>query len=249
MTRYISILIVLLVTASAYGFDFRKENLEHKIVAGFNFGATTPTSIPREIRKIEGWWPQFTPQLGYNIIYNTSDRWAVGSGILLDYKGMGVRDRVRYLYTEVKLEKDGNYLTGYFTGKNETTVKMAYVTIPLYARFKINDTWNVRGGGYMSYAYSTSFKGKVWDGYMRAPDPTGSEIVIENKGDATFDFGDDVKTFDFGILAGGEMKINQRFNVFGTFNWGVTPIFHNSFKAVPFKMHNIYVTLGISYNL
>ncbi|SHF97777.1 porin family protein [Dysgonomonas macrotermitis] len=249
MTRYISILIVLLVTASAYGFDFRKENLEHKIVAGFNFGATTPTSIPREIRKIEGWWPQFTPQLGYNIIYNTSDKWAVGSGILLDYKGMGVRDRVKYLYTEVKLEKDGNYLTGYFTGKNETTVKMAYVTIPLYARFKINDTWNVRGGGYMSYAYSTSFKGKVWDGYMRAPDPTGSEIVIENKGDATFDFGDDVKTFDFGILAGGEMKINQRFNVFGTFNWGLTPIFHNSFKAVPFKMHNIYVTLGISYNL
>lgn len=249
MTRYFSLLLISMLSIAAYGINFKKENLEHKIVAGFNIGASTPTSIPREVRKIEAWWPQFTPQLGYHIIYNTNDKWAVGSGILLDYKGMGVRDNVKFLYTEVKLEADGNYLSGYFTGKNETTVKMAYVTVPLFARYKINNQWKVRAGGYVSYAYSTSFKGKVWDGYMRAPDPTGSEIVIENKGDATFDFGDEIRTFDFGILAGCDMKINRRFNLSGTLNWGLTPIFSNSFKAVPFKMHNIYISLGMSYNL
>lgn len=249
MNRYIGLLLVCILCTSAYGLDFRKENLEHKIVAGFNLGATTPVSIPREVRKIESWWPQFTPQLGYNILYNTNNKWAIGSGIVLDYKGMGVRDRVKYLYTEVKLEADGNYLSGYFTGTNETTVKMAYVTIPLFVRYTINDKWNIRAGGYASYAYSTSFKGKVWDGYMRAPDPTGSEIIIENKGDATFDFGNEIRTFDFGILAGGDMKINHRFNLSGSLNWGLTPVFRNSFRAVPFRMHNIYMTLGISYNL
>lgn len=249
MIRYICFTVICMFSLSAYSLDFKKENLEHKIVAGLNLGATTPTSIPREVRKIEAWWPQFTPQLGYHIIYNTNNKWALGSGILLDYKGMGVRDKVKYLYTEVKLEADGNYLSGYFSGKNETTVKMAYVTIPLFVRYKINEKWNIRAGGYASYAYSTSFKGKVWDGYMRAPDPTGSEILIENKGDATFDFGDEIRTFDFGVLAGCDMKINHRFSLSGSFNWGVTPVFSNSFKAVPFKMNNIYVSLGMSYNL
>lgn len=225
------------------------QKFEHRIVVGYNIGATAPSSIPREIRKIDGWWPQFTPQLGYNIIYKTNSPWQLGSGIMLDYKGMGAREKVKNLYTEIKLEEDGRFLSGYFSGMNEVRIKSAYVTIPLFVRYKINEKWYVRGGGYASYRFSSSFKGEVWNGHMRTPDPTGQEISLENKGDATFDFGSDMRDFDFGILAGGEMKINEKFNLYGNLNWGLSPVFHSSFTPMPFKMYNIYFAIGVAYNL
>lgn len=249
MDTFKYIYLILLLAVSLPSFADEGSKLEHKIVAGYNIGATAPTSMPEEVRSLNGWWPQFTPQLGYNIIYNLSPKWGIGSGIMLDYKGMGVREEVKYLYTEVRLEDNGDYLTGYFTGKNETRIKTSYVTVPLFGRYKINDKWNVRAGGYVSYKFSSSFKGEVWDGYMRAPDPTGAEISLTNKGDATFDFGDDVRDFDFGVLAGAEMHIKDRFSLNGNLSWGLTPIFHRSFTAMPFKMYNIYFTIGLAYDL
>ncbi len=100
--------------------------LEHQIVAGFNIGASAPTSIPEEIRSIDSYWPQFTPQLGYNVVYRFKDQWGIGSGILLDYKGMGIRAKVKSLHTIVDVKEGDKTGTteGYFTGKNKTEVKL-----------------------------------------------------------------------------------------------------------------------------
>jgi len=250
------ILLFLLCSASVNATDKEKnkngnkftDNLTHKIVAGFNIGGTAPLPFPREIRKIKGWWPQFTPQLGYNVTYRANDKWSVGSGILLDYKGMGTRANVKYMHTRVKLEDDGKELEGYFVGRNETRVKTAYVTIPVYAIYHINNKWNIRAGGYVSYAFSSSFKGKVWDGYLRVGDPTGEKIELYEK-EATFDFGDDIRNFDFGLTLGSEMKVNEKFGIFGNLGWGLTSIFKKDFKAIDFDMYNIYLALGLTYKL
>lgn len=220
---------------------------EHKIVAGFNFGATAPLPIPEEVRKIEAWWPQFTPQLGYNILYKVNNRWGIGSGILLNYKGMGVKDKVKYMHTRVVVE-DGTdkELEGYFVGKNKTTVKTAYVTIPVYASFRANDNWSFKAGGYVSYLFSGQFKGSVSDGYLRVGDPLGEKVEITK---ATFDFNDDLRSFEFGLTAGAERKINNRFGVYGNIDWSLTPIFPSKFRAMEFDMYNIYITLGLTYKL
>jgi len=249
--KYYKILILLLLAYStAYASDNNNKNdkLTHQIIAGFNIGGTTPIPLPREIRSLNGWWPQFTPQLGYNIIYTPAEKWGFGSGILLDYKGMGARDRVKYMHTRVRLEDGGRELEGYFVGKNETRVKIAYVTIPFYAVYNINKIWNIRVGGYASYAFSSSFKGKVWDGYLRVGDPTGEKIELYEK-EATFDFGDDIRSFDFGLTLGTEMKINERFGVFGNLNWGLQPIFKKNSRPMDFDMYNIYFAFGLTYKL
>lgn len=246
--KYITLIsIMLFLSTSAYAFD--KEQIEHRIVAGFSLGATAPAPIPREIRKVTGWWPQFTPQLGYNVIYNPHKKWGVGSGIVLDYKGMGAKADAKYIHTRVRLSEGGEELEGYFVGTNKTTVKLAYVTIPLFARYKITEKWHLRAGGYASYAFSTSFEGEVYDGYLRTPDPTGEKIVFEEGDKATYDFGSDIRSFDFGVLLGGEMKVNNRFNIYGNMSWGLRPVFKKDFKAMDFKMYNIYFTMGLAYRL
>ena len=249
-TKYILFILCAFLSLPIFSKDGAPGTFEHKIVAGFNLGATAPIPIPQEVRSIDGWWPQFTPQLGYNVIYNHTDKWGFGSGILLDYKGMGVRDKVKYMYTSVILQKgDKDALDGYFTGRNETRVKSSYVTIPLYATYTLNEQWRFRAGGYASYRFSSQFEGEVWDGYLRTPDPTGDKVIIDKTDKATFNFGKDMRDFDFGLTIGAERKINNKFGVYSNLSWGLTSIFPNDYKSVSFKMYNIYLALGLTYNL
>jgi len=243
----ISFAIFSIVTVSLYAQESFTDRLEHKIVAGFNFGATAPLPLPKEVRKIEAWWPQFTPQLGYSILYKIDHQWGIGSGILLNYKGMGVKDKVKYMHTRVVVEEGSTEeLEGYFVGKNETRVKTAYVTIPVYASFRAGDNWSFRAGGYVSYLFSGQFKGSVSDGYLRVGDPVGEKVEITK---ATFDFNDDLRSFDFGLTAGAERKINNRFGIYANLDWGLTPIFPSKFRAMEFDMYNIFLTFGLTYRL
>lgn len=240
--------ILLTVSMSLYSINPVKELVfTHKIVAGFNFGASTPLPIPDEIEKIKGWWPQFAPQLGYNIKCNPHPKWGLGSGILLNFKGMGTKSEVKYLYTQVVMEKDKDTkLRGYFSGNNKMEVKTAYVTVPLYATYNFNEKWQVRLGGYASYLFSGEFTGTVSDGYLRVETPTGEKVEIE---EATFDFGDDIRTFDLGLTMGGEYNINHRFGVYANLDWALTPLFPSDFNLMAFKLRNIYVGVGLTYKL
>lgn len=225
-----------------------KPVFEHQLVAGFNIGATAPISLPQEIRQIDAYWPQFTPQLGYNATYRFSPKCGIGSGILLDYKGMGTNVKVKSLYTivDVKSGEEIGSIEGYFTGKNKTEVKSAYITIPLYFSYKFNDEWNARVGGYGSYRFSSEFSGNVTDGYMREGDPTGERIDIDI---ADFNFGDEMHFFDFGLILGTEYSVNNRFGLFANMSWGLTPVFPSSFKGVDYNLYNIYGTFGLTYHL
>ncbi|MDR1055675.1 MAG: PorT family protein [Prevotellaceae bacterium] len=257
MKKIIALLLIILAAQAVYGQsgeNTAKEKtytLEHKIVAGFNFGATAPMPIPEEVRKVEAWWPQFGAQLGYNILMRGTGNWGIGSGIMLDYKGMGVRDKVKYMHTIVDINTDDNQgkFEGYFTGRNQTIVKNSYVTIPVYLTYYLKEKWRFRLGGYASYLFSSEFSGKVWDGYIRVDDYTGEKILIPEYQPAFFNFGDKLRSFDFGVIGGSEYKLNYRFGIFTNISYGITSIFQSSFKGVGFKMHNLYATIGMTYTL
>ena len=223
----------------------------HKIVVGLNIGATAPNYLSREIRGIDAYWVQFAPQLGYDISYKFADRWSVESGIGLDIKGMGVRDRVKYMYTDVDM--DGSSIKGYFTGRNQTEVKITYVTIPLRLTFDLNPTWRLRAGGYASYRSSSEFSGTVWDGYLRETANmdiiNSNNIEIKEKDIATFDFGKEMRDFDFGISLGFDHQFNRRFGIYTDLTYGLTTVFPSSFKGIDMKMRNIYLQVGMSYTL
>ncbi|NSL86512.1 PorT family protein [Chitinophaga sp. Mgbs1] len=222
-----------------------KPVLEHRILAGFNFGATAPTSLPNTIRKINSYAPGFCPSLGYELAYRPTQKWGAAIGVKLDYKGMTVKDEVLYFPTIINTE-DGGTFTGNFSGKNKTTVRNAYVSIPLSATFTPNEQWRFHLGGYAAWLFSSNFYGNVSDGYIRNGGSTGEKVNITT---ATFDFGKDMRTFDIGLQGGAERKVGKKLSIMGDLSWGLRPVFPSSFKGMDFPMYNIYLTLGVSYKI
>lgn len=246
--RYI--IVTLILTAFCANLSSQivddQKALDINLVLGINIGATAPTPIPAEVRKINSYGPKFNPQLGINVVYNINDKWGIGTGAALDWKGMRVTDEVKYMHTSVTLVEGSEKLTGYFVGKNMTNVNMTYFTVPLYGTFNINSRWRVKLGVYAAKALSSKFNGNVSDGYIRIDTPVGQKQEITESG-ATFDFSEDIRDYDLGILGGGEFKLTNRIGFYGNLQWGLTPFFYSGSNPIEFKMHNIYGTLGITY--
>ena len=244
------IIATVLFTAFAFGAAAQdnSRNFEMSLQLGYNIGATAPIPLPEEVRKINSYNPKFNPSLGVTLGYGFNDRWGVGAGILVDWKGMRVKDEVKYMHTSVVLGEDGERLTGYFVGDNMTNVDMTYLTVPIYATYTFNSKWNVRLGIYAAKALSSGFDGTVNNGYIRIETPTGQKQVIDGEG-ASFDFSEDIRDYDFGFMAGGEYRLNSRFGVYANLSWGVVPFFYKNSNPIEFTMTNIYGTVGITYRL
>ncbi|PSL43394.1 outer membrane protein with beta-barrel domain [Chitinophaga niastensis] len=224
--------------------DF-KPLLEHRILAGFNFGATAPVNFPNTIRKINGYWPQFCPSLGYELSYRATKKWGASVAVKMDYKGMGTKDEVQYFPTIITTS-DGGRFAGTFSGQNQTTVRNAYVSFPVSAVFTPNDNWRFSLGGYVAWLFSSNFYGTVSDGYIRNGGPLGAKIIIT---EATFDFGKEMRTFDCGLQAGASRRVGKKLSVMGNLSWGLRPVFPGDFKGMDFPMYNIYLTLGVAYKI
>ncbi len=218
---------------------------EFKINAGYNIGGTSPLPMPVEVRKIEKYSPpSFAPHIAFEATRWFNDKWGLTAQFTFDYKGFSVKDSVLNLHTEIKMSDE--IYTGNFTGHNETKIKNSYMTIPIMASYRISDKWLVQAGIYTAYLYSPSFSGTASDGYIREGGPTGEKTEVN---EATFDFSDDLRKFDFGLQAAGEWSFSHRFAVRGQLAWGLLPIFPSDFTGVSFKMYNIYGTVGVSYKL
>ncbi|MBO9731153.1 MAG: PorT family protein [Chitinophaga sp.] len=218
---------------------------EHRILAGLNFGATTPIGFPNTIRKVNGYWPEFSPSLGYELSYRVTGRWGAAVAVKLDYKGMGTKDEVQYFPTIITTE-DGGRFQGDFSGKNKTIVRNAYVSFPVSAVFTPNNRWRFNLGGYAAWLFSSNFHGTVSDGYIRNGGPTGEKVIIS---EATFDFGKNMRTFDIGLQGGAAYRVGKKLSVNGNLNWGLRPVFPGDFQGMSFPLYNVYLTLGVTYKI
>ena len=237
----------LLLAINAMGQDnTESDKLTIQAVVGLNIGGSAPLPLPAEVRKIKSYNPRFNPQLGFNVQYRLSDRWGIGSGLTVDWKSMRVKDKVKYMYTTIKTEDSEGTLTGYFVGDNMTESKLIYLTLPVYGTFDINKKWQVRLGVYLAKSLESKFGGTVSDGYIRIDTPTGQKQEIT---EATFDFDDDIRSVDFGMLGGANFNINNRLSVFGNLTWGLVPFFKSGSNPIEFNLHNIFGTLGIAYRI
>ncbi|MDR0824574.1 MAG: PorT family protein [Prevotella sp.] len=244
----IALFIASFFIANLSAQDVDKKSLNLNFLLGFNFGATAPMPLPVEIRGIDSYNPKINPQIGLNVTYGLTDKWGVGTGITLDWKGMRVADHVKYMYTSVVLVEDGDKLTGYFVGKNKTNVDMTYITIPVYGTYSFNEKWQVKMGIYAAKTLSSKFDGDVNDGYIRIESPTGQKQEISGDG-ATFDFGKDARDYDFGMLGGGDFQLSNRIGFYGNMSWGLMPYFYSGANPLKFKMHNMYATIGVTYRI
>lgn len=212
-------------------------------ISGLNIGATTPIPVPKEL-KITSYNPKLNPKLGAQLVYYFSNKWGLGTGFTIDWKGMNIHTKVSGVHLSIDVPNTG-ILTGYVTGKGTTKVNTLYLTQPVYGIYRFNSKWQIKAGTYLAKAISRKFTGDVKDIKIEVESPTRKEMEIPY---ATINYNKDVRNIDMGLLLGGEYRINDHIGLYTDFTWGFTPYFS---KTVPihFTMRNIYLSLGMTYRL
>ncbi len=216
---------------------------------GLNVGGTAPIGMPATIRSMNKYklQPNFT--LGIDGEYSLSRCWGLLSGVHIDNKGMNVDATVKNYH--MVMTKGGDELEGHYTGRLVTKVEESMVTVPLQLAYHFGDRWRLRLGPYLSYVYTRSFKGHVYDGYLRYMVPTGEKIMIGHDEDSrgTYDFSEHMRRFQVGVGAGADWAFSHRWGAYADIQWGVTGVHESSFKTIEQTLYPIFGTLGLTYRL
>ncbi|MBR4758160.1 MAG: PorT family protein [Bacteroidaceae bacterium] len=218
--------------------------------AGYTLGGTSPIPLPKEIRSINAFSPKGGATVGFDAYKMFSRRWGLAVGTRFFYEGFHTSADVKNYWTS--LVREGNEMSGYFTGRDVTNTSMWGVTLPLLVTFRAGARWNISVGPYFSAYFKRSFDGEVYDnkdgvGYIRVDSPTGEKVNIDRSNPATYDFKDDMRKWNSGLEFTFDWKATKHLNVFGSLDWGLSSIFERDFEAIAFKMYPIYATVGVGY--
>jgi hypothetical protein len=246
--------VCLSLSSSALAQNERDNNLirsglkgwEFELKAGVNLGGAAPLPLPREIRKIKSFSPKFNGTLeGTATYWLTDENWGLSAGLKLENRGMETGAEVKNYHT--KVVKGDQTVEGYFSGYNRTRYSAAYLTLPIMANYRLGERWKVRAGLSCSVLLDGSFDGYVKDGVLRNGTPIGERVTFRDDSRGTFDFGDELKPFQWGAVIGGSWRAYKHFSVMADLNWGCGDIFKGSFKTISFSLLPIFCDLGFSY--
>ena len=253
----IAIMLLLMagINANAQGWGDHKgllwsslHGLDYEFKAGVNIGGTSPLPLPEEIRSIDS----YKPGLAFSIEGNATkwldkeEKWGITLGLRLDTKEMNTKATVKNYGMEI-INDAGGRTAGLWTGGVKTDVKMSQLSIPVLARYRVSDRWQVTAGPYFSYLINGDFSGHVYDGHLRTPDATGTAVNFEGDNIATYDFSDDLRNFQWGIQVGGSWKAYKHLNVHADLMWGLNDILKKDFDTITFSMYSIYLNIGFGY--
>ncbi|MCI6521970.1 MAG: PorT family protein [Parabacteroides sp.] len=221
---------------------------EYTVKAGLNVGGTSPLPLPREIRSIDSYNPMLCISLEGDIKkwLGTERRWGMMLGLRLENKGMETKATVKNYGMEI-IGNGGEKLRGNWTGGVQTKVENAYFTVPLTALYQLNQRVSFSAGPYFSVATNRGFSGYVYEGYLREINPTGTKVEFSGDNQASYDFSNDVRKFQWGLQAGMEWRAFQHLIVFADLTWGLNDIFQSDFDTITFGMYPIYLNVGFGY--
>lgn len=225
------------------------DNLGYDLRVGYNIGGTAPMGMPASIRSLDSY--KLTPSimLGLGVYKHLEGRWGLTTGLRLENKGMDIDATVKNYH--MRIVRGSQSLEGMFTGKNHSEVEQWMLTLPLMATYNFGEKVCVKVGPYLSYVRSHTFKGDAYDGYLRVNDPTGEKVELgTEEGDrGTYDFSDDMRNLQWGMMAGVDWRFHKSWGVFADLSWGFTGIFKKSFHVIDQTMYPVYGTIGVSYRM
>ena len=220
----------LLVSIGSWAISI-PDSLNYTFRIGYNIGGTAPIGMPNTIRSLNSYDFQPNVTLGLDVWNDIWGQWGLLSGVHLENKGMKIDATVKNYH--MTMVQGGNELEGMYTGKLVTDCNQWMITIPLMATFRTGH-FLLKCGPYVSYVANTSFKGHVYDGYLRTGDPTGDKVTMGPEGDdnPTYDFSDDMRKFHVGIGIGADYCIGSRLGIYADITWGLNGAFKSSFNTI-----------------
>ena len=246
ITLAIAVMLSLKLNAQNVNSQDSISKFQFRVTAGLNIGGLTPIPLPNNIRKVKSYNPGLNPSIGLEGLYKFHKKWSVGINPRVEYKGMKVKDSVLYFHTMIQQGEgpEAASFEGDFTGTNYTEAKNLYLGVPVFIQFTPGKKWHYRLGGYFAFLLKPEFQGSVSDGYIRNGGSKGEKVIISS---ATFDFADKIKKFDYGIYAGINRDICERFSLDLSLQWGLGSAFPSSFTGISFSMHNVFAQIGGGY--
>lgn len=225
------------------------KSLEYEVNAGTNIGGSSPIPLPVEIRKINSFNPELNLELGAKVRkwFGPGEKWGAGIGVRLETKGMKTEADVKGYGMELVDNGTGNVLKGRWTGKVQTRYHSQQLVIPLTAYYRLSSRVLLNAGPYLSYAFRNDLDGYVFEGYLREGDPTGNKISFSGDSKASYDFGEDLRDFQWGIQVGTSVRVYKQLHFNANLEWGCNSIFKSSFKTISFSMYPIYLNVGFGY--
>lgn len=207
-------------------------HFEYEVNAGTNIGGASPLPLPAEIRHIDSFNPNLDLQIGATITkwFGPTKKWGASLGLRFETKGMDTKAQVKDYGMEIW--QDGEMLDGRWTGTVKTKYATQQLVVPITGVWRANKRLKVNAGPYLSYAFKNSFDGYVYDGYLRVGDPTGEKIEFNGDSRATYDFGSNLRKFQWGMQAGISWAAYEHLMVNANLAWGCNGIFEKSFKTI-----------------
>lgn len=225
------------------------DSLRIAVRAGYSLGASTPTSIPASIRKLNSF--ALTPNflVGVDLYYPLSGQWGLQTGLHLENKGMNVAVTTKGYH--MAMVKGGEELEGLYTGRVEQKTKSWMLTIPLMGTYDVAKRWRLHAGPYLSVLTARRFSGNVADGYLRKDTPTGQKIEMGHAMEerATYDFSEHMRRCQVGLDLGTDYHIARRLDLSADLSWGLTGLMHSLFKTVEQTLYPVYGTLSLAYQI
>lgn len=224
------------------------DSLNYTAHIGYNIGGTAPIGIPATIRKMNSYKIESNISYGIDVQKDFWGKWGMLTGIHLENKGMEIDATVKNYHME--MVKGGESIEGMYTGRLVTKCEEWMLTLPVMATYRTG-RWLLKGGPYVSYLTSKEFEGYVYNGYLRKGNPTGAKIEMGNTEDSrgTFDFGDEMRRWQFGFDLGADFQITRRFGLYADITWGINGIHRSSFNTIEQTLYPIFGTVGVMYKL
>lgn len=223
------------------------DSLTYNLRLGYNIGGTAPIGMPSTIRSLDRYSLTPSISMGLGVYKRLSDHWGITTGLHLENKGMDIKASVKNYHTAIV--RGGQRLEGNFTGQNSTEVEQWMLTLPLQATYAFTPDVRLRLGPYLSYVSSHYFRGYASDGYLRVGDPTGTKVELgHDEGTrGSYDFSDDMRRVQFGLMLGADWYFQKHWGVFADLSWGLNGVFNNDFNTIEQTLYPIYGTIGVAY--
>lgn len=256
MNKIITILCLACLSLTAQAADNDKfaqwgshhpNNIQVRFNLGYAIGGTTPLPLPAQIRHIDKFMPWGGGNLGVTATKMFSQRWGMAGGLHGFIHGMKTGAQVKGYQMGIRMGEDE--MSGYFTGTDETNVRIMGVTLPLLAVVRVSPRWTIEAGPFLQIFKSEEFEGSVYDGYLRVDTPTGEKVDISGGASATYDFSKDLRPTNWGLAVNFDWKATRRLSLYGALDWGMSGIFRHDFETIDFKMYSIYANVGIAYSI
>lgn len=249
MKKTIITLIVAAMTALPACAGSLLDNLVYNLRFGYSIGGTAPMGMPATIRSMDKYTLAPSFNVGLGIFRDLTPHWGITTGLYLENKGMKIDARVKNYH--MAFTRGNQRLEGNFTGGVNIDVTQWMLTLPLMATYSVNRNLHIKLGPYLSYVRSHNFTGYAYGGYIRIGNPTGAKVEIgsDEGSRGSFDFSEDMRSWQFGMLAGVDWYFHKHWGCFADLSWGFTDIFDGSFDTIEQNLYPIYGTIGISYRI